>query len=133
MPTIKNKRAEVLTFSVIAGSGNETIVIPGSGDYTHFSISIPTLANQTVTLTGGGGATDIGGSASGKLPLVWTGVDNGGSSSVTMTNGRVNMFTTSTILPGDLAITVTNGSGSSTASGFTITAMMSHSSYAASL
>ena len=134
MPTTRNKRRETLTFSVIAGGANETIVIPGSGDYRHFSVSVPTLANQTVTITGSsGGATDIGGGAAGRLPLVWTGVDNGGSSSVALTNGRVNMFKTSTILPGDLAITVANGGGSPTASVFTITVMMSHSSYAASL
>ena len=132
MPTIKNKRVEVLAYSVIGNGGNDTIVLPGSGDYTHFSISVPDLANQTVTINGGG-ATEIGGSSSGRLPMVWTGVDNGGSSSITLTNERVNMFTTATVVPGDLAITVTNGGSGPTASGFTITVMMSHSSYAASL
>lgn len=135
MSLIRNKRRESLEFGVIAGSGNETIVIPGSEHYTHFSITIPTLnSDQTVTVNGDvSGAIDIGGAASGRLPLSWWGVDNAGSSSVSLTRGRTNMFITSTVLPGGLAVTVANGDSSATSSGFTISVMMSHSSYTASL
>jgi hypothetical protein len=140
VPTIPNKRREILQFELEANGGadTQTIVIPGSEHYLAFSVTVGTLANITLSAAGlVHGSTEPGNGANGAAVTAQEIAVHGGSATATevdlVINGKNQTYTWKLYSPLSGGISITAANGAANPLQFTLAIMMYKSVYSASL